>query len=166
MERCDDCGFTYDEAGAEAAGAAILDEVAAVTALVEANASEVTERRTPETWTALEYACHLRDVLLVQRERVLEARRVDRPQPPPMGRDERVDLDGYADQDPVAVARQLADAAALFANVLTRVGDDDAWGRTLVYNYPTPSERNLRWVAVHTLHEARHHAGDVRAQLG
>ncbi len=38
-----------------------------------------------------------------------------------MGRDERVDHDGYADQDPAAVARQLVDAADLFANVLDRL---------------------------------------------
>jgi hypothetical protein len=105
----------------------------------------------------------MRDVLLVQRERVLAARRTDTPSFAPMGRDERVDHDGYAEQSPADVARQARDAAALFANVLARLGDD--WERTVVYNYPAPFERSLRWVAVHTVHEMHHHLLDVRRQL-
>lgn len=78
-----------------------------------------------------------------------------------MGRDERVEHDGYAEQDPLDVARQVGDAALMFANVLARLDDAD-WERTLVYNYPEPSERTLRWVALHTVHEAQHHLRDIR----
>src|SRR4029077_3641040 len=102
--------------------------------------------------------------LLVQRERVLEARRSECPAPTPMGRDERAEHDGYAEQDPYRVATQLEEAAFMFANVLARLGPDD-WERTIVYNYPTPTERTLRWVAVHTEHEVRHHLLDIRRQL-
>jgi hypothetical protein len=38
--------------------------------------------------------CHLRDVMVIQRERVLLARRVDGAEALTMGRDERVDFDG------------------------------------------------------------------------
>lgn len=106
----------------------------------------------------------MRDVLLVQRERVLAARRTERPSFDPMGRDERVEHDGYATQDPVAVARQLHDAAALFGNVLERLEPTD-WDRTVQYNFPVRLERSLRWVAVHTAHEVRHHLLDIEAQL-
>lgn len=82
-----------------------------------------------------------------------------------MGRDERVELDGYAEQDPRAVARQLTDAATLFTNVLGRLNRAE-WDRTVVYNYPTRRVRSLRWVAVHTVHEVSHHLRDVRLQLG
>ncbi len=81
-----------------------------------------------------------------------------------MGRDERVELDGYGEQRTSDVARQLSDAAHLFANVLSRLDPKD-WDRTVIYNYPKPSERSLRWVAVHTLHEVRHHLLDVQRQL-
>jgi hypothetical protein len=80
-----------------------------------------------------------------------------------MGRDERVEHDGYADQDPQDVARQLADAAKLFGNVLTRLDADD-WDRTVVYHYPETHERSLRWVAIHTLHDVHHHLLDIRRQ--
>lgn len=42
--------------------------------------------------------------------------------------------DGYADQDPEDVARQLADAAQLFSNVLARLDADD-WDRTVIYHF-------------------------------
>jgi len=102
-------------------------------------------------------------MLLVQRERLLAARRRDRPECEPMGRDERVELDGYAGQDPADVARQLGDAAQMFANDLARLGAAD-WDRTLIYNYPYRAERSLRWLAIHTVHEVRHHLLDVRKQ--
>ncbi|MET1000308.1 MAG: DinB family protein [Acidimicrobiia bacterium] len=159
---CPECGFEYrpDEAGA--AGAAIIAGAAEIAVLI--SAGDVRTRRAPQTWSALEYACHVRDVLLVQRERVLQARREDCPTPAPMGRDERVEHDGHAGQDPAAVARQLSDAARMFANVLDRLSDD-AWDRTMIYNYPVPTERSLHWVAVHTQHEVVHHVRDTRAQL-
>jgi hypothetical protein len=81
-----------------------------------------------------------------------------------MGRDERVEHDGYIDQEPGDVARQMTDAATLIGNVLARLGDAD-WERRVVYNHPSALERSLRWVAVHTVHEVHHHLLDVRRQL-
>jgi len=81
-----------------------------------------------------------------------------------MGREERVDHDGYAEQAPTDIARQLTDAASLLANVLSRLRNGD-WERTVIYSYPTAVERSLRWVAVHALHEVRHHILDVETQL-
>jgi len=164
MDRCDECGFEYDLSTAPAAGSAIVDGAREVCALLKDPPGDLRTRRRPQTWSPLEYGCHLRDVLLVQRERVFAARRMDRPSFDPMGRDERVEHDGYAEQQADDVARQLDDAAGLFANVLSRLGHDE-WERTVTYNYPERWERSLRWVAVHTLHEVQHHLLDIRRQL-
>ncbi len=126
-------------------------------------ATDLPGRQAPDVWSPLEYACHVRDVLIVQRERVLAARASDVPVAHPMGRDTRVEHDGYASQRPADVARQLQDAALLFAGVLDRLSPTD-WERTLIYSYPERQERSLRWVAVHTLHELRHHLMDIRRQ--
>ena len=164
-ERCPECGFEYDLDHAAAADVAIVATVAEAVGLLTTLTDEDARARTdPQTWSPLEYACHLRDVFLVQRERVLLARRVEEPDLVAMGRDERAQHDGYDGQDPEIVARQLTDAALMFANVLARL-DDASWERTVIYNYPSPTVRSLRWVAVHTEHEARHHLGDIRAQL-
>ena len=164
MDVCDECGFAYELDGATRAGAAIVEGAAAVAGLVGTEGTDVRARRHELVWSPLEYACHVRDVLLVQRERVLAARRRERPSFEPMGRDERVEHDGYSAQDPRDVARHVVDAAQMFANVLARLGPDD-WQRTVVYNYPTEQERSLRWVAVHTVHEVQHHLLDIRRQL-
>lgn len=164
VERCADCGFVYDAIDARGAGTAIIEGATALGRLVSDPRADSRSRREPAKWSPLEYACHVRDVLIVQRERVLLGRRRRAPTLEPMGRNERVEHDGYADQDPEDVARQLADAARLFANVLSRLEDHD-WERTVMYNYPARAERPLAWVAVHTLHEVQHHIRDVRHQL-
>jgi len=168
MDRCDECGFEYDFSLTPTVASAIQATVAEVAGILGDEpghtADDLRTRRQTYTWSPLEYGCHVRDVLLVQRERVLAARRTDRPSFDPMGRDERVEHDGYAEQRPGDVARQLTDAARMFANVLDRLPSDDL-DRTVMYNYPRPSERSLRWVALHTLHEVRHHLLDVRRQL-
>src|SRR3954452_770329 len=161
MDRCEGCGFAYDLELARVAGdqiVALASQIA--TMVVECDVAVVTKRPDVQTWSMLEYACHVRNVLLVQRERVLWALRVDEPNVETMGRDERVDADGYNEQRPVDVARQLGDAALMFTGILRRL-DDESWERTLIYNYPEPRRRSLKWVAVHTLHELAHHLGDV-----
>lgn len=164
-EQCRECGFVYDLARALAVPENIREYVDDAVVILGDSDVDLRPRRQPNVWSPLEYACHLRDMLLVQRERVLAARRTDRPDCAPMGREERVEHDGYATQQPKDVARQLADAAQLFGNVLRRLGADD-WDRSVIYHYPETHERTLRWVAVHTLHEARHHLFDIYRQVG
>ena len=164
VERCDECGFDYDERGFPMAADRIRAGAADLGAALTGSGADVRSRREPGRWSPLEYACHARDVLLVQRERLLAARRLDRPECTPMGRDERAGLDGYAGQDPADVARQLYDAAHLFANDLDRLSGGD-WDRTIIYTYPHRAERPLRWLAIHTVHELRHHLRDVDLQI-
>src|SRR5690242_3110957 len=104
---CAECGFSYDT---DPDVPTLLTTWVAETATILQTGGVLRTRRSPDVWSPLEYACHVRDVLLVQRERVLLARRVDRPDCTPMGRDERVEHEGYADQAPTDVARQLTDA--------------------------------------------------------
>lgn len=164
MEQCGECRFGFVLANAVRAGPEIVEGAARLSHLLTDSRTDVVERRSPPVWSPLEYACHLRDVLLVQRERVLLARRAERPSPPLMGREERVEHDGYADQRPEDVARQLEDAALLFANVLARLGLED-WERRVLYDGLEPPDRSLRWVALDTWHEAHHHLLDVERQL-
>jgi DinB superfamily len=164
-EACGGCGFVYSEAEAPDAAQRVrmLSNTIAERLLVRP-VNEVRRHMPPLTWSALEYGCHLRDDLLVQRERVLLARRVEHPTLTPMGRDERAYHDGYESQHVADVARQLVEAGRLFAHVLDLL-DDDTWSRTVVYNWPEPADRSLRWVAVHTVHELVHHQVDIEHVL-
>ena len=161
-ELCAECGFRYDTDDAPAAAETIRRLAGEVAAALR-TPTDLAARRRPELWSPLEYGCHIRDVFLMQRERVLTARRQSGFTPMTMGRDARVEHEGYAEQDPTDVARQVVDAAAMFGNALDRLGPD--WDNEMVYSWPEPRLRSLRWVAVHTVHEARHHLGDIRGQL-
>ena len=164
METCDECGFELDEDRALEAGPEIIRGAVRLAQLLNSPIHDHATRRDAATWSPIEYACHLRDVLIVQRERVLLGLREDRPAPPMMGSEDRLIRDGYAEQHPADVGRQLTDSARLLANVLDRIGEAD-WSRTVRYVGYTPEERSLRWVAVDTWHEVHHHSLDVERQL-
>ena len=166
MDRCAECGFVYDLGRPDGDLVAAIETGAGdVAELLRDAGADLRSRRNPTVWSPLEYGCHLRDMFLVQRERVLAVRRAGEPvEFAPMGRDERVEHEGYPDQDPADVARELTDAARLLGRVLSRLPADE-WDRTARYPYPEPTERSLRWVAAHTLHEVQHHTLDIRRQL-
>lgn len=165
MSACEECGFDY--------GALATDQVAAALGAVGAryrselaSVSEATARRrpAPSVWSALEYTCHVRDVLLVQRDRALVALVEERPSFPRMHREERVRLARYDAQPMGDVVDQLCVAATLAAWVFEGLSADQ-WGRGLVYNWPAPADHDVAWLARHTLHECEHHLGDVRSVL-
>jgi S-DNA-T family DNA segregation ATPase FtsK/SpoIIIE len=116
-------------------------------------------------WSALEYACHMRDVYRVQRERVLLALDKTEPAFAPMRRDERVVEERYNDQPPREVAREVREAAAALAATLVSL-DDGAWSRTGIYNYPERRVRTVEWIGRHTVHEGEHHLRDIDRVVG
>ena len=116
----------YDLELASTAADEIVDLAGRMASIIRDREPSAVKSADPQTWSVLEYGCHARDVLLVQRERVLLALRVDQPDVVPMGRDERVEADGYNEQRQADVARQLEDAALLFTGVLRRL-DDRSW---------------------------------------
>jgi hypothetical protein len=161
VERCDECGFVYDEV----ARGDVPDSLRALAGRYEAVLSATPDavlrsHPVPEAWSALEYSCHLRDVLRVQRERVLLALTEDQPAFASMRREERVSEERYNEQRPAAVAGEITEAAQAFAETLEDL-DDDAWQRTGIYNYPTTRVRTVEWIGRHTVHEGEHHLQDI-----
>jgi DinB superfamily len=166
VDRCGECGFVYDEVRADALAEALRDHagryrepLSSATALHQG-----TVRPEPAVWSALEYACHVRDVLFAQRERALLALVVDNPDFTPMYRDERVALAGYGRQSIDDAAAQLVVGANLLAIVFDGLSDSQL-SRPCIYNYPTPSQRDVTWLGRHTVHELVHHLVDVRSVL-
>ena len=163
MDHCAECGFDYDTLervdvprAFESLGEAFRS------ALSASPDDEVLRRRPrPEVWSALEYACHVRDVFLWQRDRLYTALVEDKPTFARMYRDERVALARYNHQDPRVVASQVAFASALIAQAFADL-EDAAWERRFVYNWPERQERDVGWLAAHTVHEGRHHLRDFQ----
>jgi hypothetical protein len=71
MEGCDECRFEFKLSGPLLAGTAIVKGATKLVQLLNDRKADLVNRRAPQTRSPLEYGCHLRDVLLVQRERVL-----------------------------------------------------------------------------------------------
>ena len=113
-----------------------------------------------DTWSALEYACHMRDVLQIQRERLQRALVEDGFAPESMRRDERAIELNYNDQDLTTVADDIETNAEALAADIERFTDSD-WNRTMTYLYPERTERKLTWVVQHTVHEGEHHLLDI-----
>jgi hypothetical protein len=160
MDPCPDCGFVYGALPqAELAGA--LESYGPLFADRLAGSSDsLRARRSPDEWSPLEYACHIRDVLLMQRDRLYVALVEEEPSFKPMYREERVEFDDYASQEPSAVAHQVVMAATLTSHAFAGLGDDQ-WGRLLIYGYPRSMHRDVEWMAHHTLHEEVHHLADI-----
>jgi hypothetical protein len=163
--RCADCGFVWGEIPTASFGPALADLATRYRAvLVGTPDADLRRRPAPAVWSGLEYACHVRDVLLAQRERVYLALVEDRPSFARMNREERVTLARYAEESAAAVADELDLAFRLMTTALTGRAESD-WDRLLVYNYPGPSEQDLRWLGRHTIHECEHHLVDIHRGL-
>ncbi|HEY7133998.1 MAG TPA: DinB family protein [Acidimicrobiia bacterium] len=159
--RCDECGYVYDDVGTPDIAPrlrALGPSFAAV--LAHEPAGRLRAHPLPETWSALEYACHVRDILHVQRERVELMLREHEPTFTPMGREELVTRERYNSQDPVQVATQLTDAADRLAELFAGLSAAQL-ARTGVYNWPTQQLRSAAWVGRHTVHEGVHHRADI-----
>ncbi|MGH9091308.1 MAG: DinB family protein [Acidimicrobiales bacterium] len=162
---CDECGFDYMSVDRATVPGALRDLAPAYRRRLRAAAPDrLRLRPRPATWSALEYACHYRDVLRTQRARIPAALAEDRPVFEPMRRDERVTEDRYNAQDPGRVGRELAAATDELATYLSGL-DDRAWSRTGIYLWPVRAERSVAWIGRHTVHEGVHHLLDVDRSL-
>jgi S-DNA-T family DNA segregation ATPase FtsK/SpoIIIE len=164
VDRCEECDYVFDVDAARLPARLTAVAAALGERLTTAASVALVRRPAPQSWCALELVCHVRDVFLVQRERIVRVLVEDRPSFPPMHRDERAILERYAEQLPATVAAEVSVAARLLAGVLTGRSAAEL-ERPCVYNYPEPAERSLVWIGRNALHEGEHHLLDVSRAL-
>ncbi len=126
--RCDECGFdasTFPRADVaeliRANGRAWQDVLAGGEAL--------RERPSPDRWSPLEYACHVRDVFRIYNQRLGLMLREDDPTFANWDQDATAAEDRYGEQDPSTVSRDLIEAAEALAAAFDAV-EGDQWSRT------------------------------------
>jgi hypothetical protein len=157
LERpCAECGF--DPAGIAAADLAGLIEENArgwPAALARTDASV---RPAPNAWSPLEYACHVRDVHRLFRERLTLMLEQDDPQFANWDQDATAIQSRYDEQDPAVVSTELVGAAADVASTYAGV-EGAQWQR--------PGRRSngslftVETLGVYHLHDAHHHLHDI-----
>ena len=160
---CEECGFVYEDLAPADIPAAVRSFAkryrAPLTRFLpgEDGDSLVRRRPAPDTWSALEYAAHVRDVfagytgwieLIVAEERPL----LEGPAP-----DELAELREYNGDDPVVVADALATNAESLAAAIEAV-PEDGWDRV---GLRRDEERSVLLTARRAVHEGSHHLLDI-----
>jgi hypothetical protein len=157
LERpCGECGFD--------SGDYARDDVAAV---IRANAAEwqslltrdnVKDRPSADRWSVLEYACHVRDVYQIFRERLALMQSQDNPVFANWDQDETAVADKYELQVPAQVSTELVAAAEDMAAQLDSVSDDQ-WARPGTRS--NGSQFSIETLGLYELHDSVHHLWDV-----
>ena len=142
----------------------IRDAVARFTEVIRAAGDRAGVRPEADRWSIVEYAAHLRDVLLSIRERIVLTSVLDEPTGTPLYREERIALGFYAFDTPADVAQELEVAARIIAKTISSLPPGHE-ARLATYSPATPMKVTNEWMAAQALHECRHHLGDVEANL-
>ncbi len=112
----------------------------------------------PAVWSALAYACHVRDVLALFDGRIRRMLSEDNPEFESWDHEAAVEADAYEKQAPADVAAAIGTNAASLSATLTAV-PDDGWDRS-----GTRSDGALFTVlglGRYSLHEGTHHLLDI-----
>jgi hypothetical protein len=141
-----------------------------IPALVRANAAgwqaplaapDAARRTRPDKWSALEYGCHVRDLLRIYDHRLGLMLTQDDPLYPDWDQDETAVADRYDTQPPASVAAGLAAAAEQVAGSFAAVSGDQ-WKR--------PGRRGdgasftVETFGRYFVHDPLHHLYDVTGQ--
>ncbi len=163
MESCT-CGFNDDAVALEAIGDRLTAATSAIGNLIIDNESQATARPAADRWSSVEYAAHVRDVLLTVRDRLVIGLVEDDPGFKPLYRDERIDLGLYRADPPAAVAHELAASTTMLVRLFAAI-EPAALERTVQYGFPGPTTRTLGWMGKQATHEAEHHLADIEENL-
>jgi DNA segregation ATPase FtsK/SpoIIIE, S-DNA-T family len=165
MTGCAECGYEFESLDRPHILRALTELAAELRQLLDSgDAAWLRAHPRQGSWSALEYGCHVRDVLRFQRDRVAAAQAEDVPTFTSMRRDERAVEERYNDQDPRFVGRQLAAAAGDLAAALSGL-DEAGWLRSGVYPWPVRAVRTVEWIGQRTVHELAHHLFDCQRLL-
>jgi hypothetical protein len=156
---CPECGLDVRQVAVDRIGPAVLANAEAWGPVLKGPG--VRSRPDPSTWSPLEYACHVRDVLRLYDVRLQLMLEQDDPLFADWDQDAAA-VDGhYGEQDPDVVAGELAAAAATVAASFDALPPEQ-WAR--------PGRRSdgaqftVASFGRYFLHDPVHHLHDVRAR--
>lgn len=156
VQTCPDCGHAAGEVPPTEVAAALRATAARWCGLLDL--PDIDRRPSPDVWSALEYACHVRDVLRLGHYRIGLMLDHDEPTFANWDQDATAVDDRYPEQDPIALRGELTGAADRLARLLDAV-PADAWARR-----GTRSDGAVFTAgsfAQYVLHDLVHHEWDV-----
>ena len=159
MDTCT-CGFDDRSVAIDEIDDRSSRGVAEIIAILRADPTTV-QRPAPDRWSALEYAAHVRDVLLLLRDRTVIGLVEDNPTFAPLYRDERIQLALYRADTPAGIATELDAARTMFVRLFGEL-DAVSLERPVRYGHPDPTTRTVGWMGKQAVHEVEHHLDDIR----
>ena len=161
-QRCDECGLRASSIPRRELGRAIRHQAELWASLLRADFASLRRPVDPGRWSALEYAAHVRDVLVLFRHRIADASTGTNPDFGWWDHEAAAVADRYNEQDPCSVAAELETAAELLAAIVARL-DSRCWEYT---GTRRGSELfSVEGLVRFALHEAHHHRVDAEASL-
>ncbi|TCJ28980.1 DinB family protein [Nocardioides jejuensis] len=154
---CPECGFAADTVETNELGEMVRINAERWVAVLER--ADAAARPAERTWSALEYACHVRDVHRIFAERLVLMLETDNPRFPNWDQDATAVEERYADQDPAVVAAELVEAAAHVASIYDGVRGEQ-WLRAGTRS--NGSVFTVDSIGRYHLHDDVHHLFDVR----
>jgi hypothetical protein len=153
---CTECGFDPAGVGVDDIAPRLRENTRRWDGVLDGE--DVAVRPAPHIWSALEYACHVRDVHRLFAERVTLMLEQDDPQFANWDQDVTAVESGYGDQDPATVAVELSEAGEAVAAIYDRV-EGEQWQRP--GRRSNGSRFTVETLGRYHLHDVDHHIHDV-----
>lgn len=157
---CHECGFDAAEVALDDVPGLIRENAAGWGPVLARTGAAV--RPNDHTWSALEYAAHVRDVFRIFSVRLGRMLSEDDPLFSNWDQDATAVAERYNEQDPAVVGRELALAAASLADALAGVRESD---RARTGRRSDGARFTVTTLAQYGLHDPVHHLHDVRRPL-
>jgi DinB superfamily len=154
--RCPECGFDASTLSERDVAAELRNNAAEWPAVLERDT--VRDRPDEGTWSALEYAAHVRDVFRVFAQRLALMLAEDDPTFANWDQDETAIADRYNEQDPAVVSRELVEAGNALAAAFDAV-PDASWSRRGLRG--DGAVFTVATLARYLAHDPVHHLWDV-----
>lgn len=162
LERaCPECGLDTGSFPHDEVGAMLRANAAEWIALLRGDAAVLRRRPSPEVWSVLEYAAHVRDVFRIYDERLARMLDEDGPLYANWDQDATAVGDRYDTSDPAVVADEIDEAAARLADRFDSVSGD-GWNRT--GHRSDGASFTVDSFARYFIHDPIHHLYDVARQ--
>jgi hypothetical protein len=157
QRRCPECGFAAESIEREGV-ASMLRSNATSWRSVLARDDVASRPAAGDRWSALEYACHVRDVLRLYDERLRLMLETDDPTYPNWDQDATAIESRYGESDPGVVAKEIVAAAEAIAARFESV-HGAAWGRSGTRS--DGAHFTIETFATYLVHDPIHHLWDV-----
>lgn len=157
--RCGECGFDPAATSFDQIPDLVRENLAAWQPVLAG--PEVRLRPDEQTWSALEYGAHVRDVFRIFLTRLQLMLAEDDPLFANWDQDQTAVEDRYAEQDPATVAAELAAAGTAVAQAFAEVPRDALERRGRRSN---GSVFTVETLGLYFVHDPVHHLHDVRRQ--